>query len=195
MNYFYINLDRRTDRKEQIEAEFSKMGIQAERFPAISHSMPAIGCGLSHLEVLKMARNRGYDSVCIFEDDFEFLVSKEKMQSILNSIPEDFDVVMLSYYLIETESYDALFGRVKAATTASGYIVNRRMYDRLIENLEYAMKMLIKEMSTMLLPIYSCDQYWKVLQPSSKWLYSIERVGHQRPSYSDLVGGHVSYNY
>ena len=32
---FYINLDKRTDRKQEIEEELTRMGLNAERYPAI----------------------------------------------------------------------------------------------------------------------------------------------------------------
>jgi len=32
---FYINLDKRTDRKDEIENELQKMGLTAEIYPAI----------------------------------------------------------------------------------------------------------------------------------------------------------------
>ena len=72
---FYINLDHRTDRKEEIEKELRDIGLPFERFSAIPTCPGIIGCGYSHLSVLKEARRRGYKNVLIFEDDFEFLIN------------------------------------------------------------------------------------------------------------------------
>ena len=49
---FYINLEHRTDRKEQIENELSIMGINAKRFNAVCTTNGAIGCTMSHLKLL-----------------------------------------------------------------------------------------------------------------------------------------------
>lgn len=57
MRGFYINLDRRTDRRAEIEKELE--GLAMERFPAVSHPNGAIGCTMSHLACLKLARERG----------------------------------------------------------------------------------------------------------------------------------------
>ena len=76
---FYINLDKRQDRYAEIEKEFSDMNLSCERFAGIVHPASGlVGCGLSHLAVLKLAKERNYENILIFEDDFTFLVSKEE---------------------------------------------------------------------------------------------------------------------
>ena len=53
---FYINLDERKDRKEQIEKEFEKFEIpleKVERFEAIKHQYGMIGCSKSHFVSFK----------------------------------------------------------------------------------------------------------------------------------------------
>jgi glycosyl transferase family 25 len=188
---FYINLDSRADRKQQFEDECSKMDICVERFPALRSIGVGQGCTLSHIEVLKLARERKYPSVIIFEDDFEFLVSKEEFHDRTNNLPLDYDVVMLSYSLIHSEPYNEQFGRVLEAQTASGYIVNSRFYDILINTLEEGYSMFLKEPHVHW--IYMNDQYWKRLQPVSRWYYSLVRLGKQRVSYSDLAGRVTDY--
>lgn len=196
MHAFYINLDRRTDRRAEFEAECARMGIEAERFPAVAHSVPAFGCTLSHLSVLKLARDRGYDRVCVFEDDFEFLVSPDEYAAILEAIPPEADVVMLGWYLYAAHPYNGTFGRVLDATTASGYIVHSRFYDRLIANLEEGASLFKANLRAHdVISKYINDQYWRRIQPTAVWLHTLKRVGRQRPSYSDLVGGQVAYEY
>ena len=58
---FYINLDYREDRKEEIEREIEKMDLQekTERFPGIRvFEQGILGCTKSHLAVLKLAKER-----------------------------------------------------------------------------------------------------------------------------------------
>jgi glycosyl transferase family 25 len=196
MHSFFINLDRRTDRRKEFEGECMKMEIKSERFSAVSHTVPALGCSLSHIAVLKLARDRGYDCVCIFEDDFEFLVSKEDYHQLIASLPENFDVVMLGYYIVSSQPHDDVFGKVIAATTTSCYIVNQRFYNTLIRNLEEAVSLFQANMHEYdVVSKYINDQYWRRIQPASNWFYAIKRVGRQRASFSDLVGAHVAYDY
>ena len=99
---FYINLERRTDRREEVEGELSKINLleKVERFNAISHVNGSVGCGQSHLAVLKLAKERKYKNVLILEDDFQFLVSKEVMEENLRVFFDaniSYDVCMISY--------------------------------------------------------------------------------------------------
>jgi len=188
---FYINLDYRTDRKEQFEEECKKMNLEVERFSAITHEKAPIGCSESHLSILKKARDSKLDHVTIFEDDFQFLISREEYDQIISNLPDDYDVVMLSYSMRRSNPYNDMFGKVIEVQTASGYIVHSRFYDILISNWEEALNLFKQypfEYGT-----YGLDQYWKSLQPSANWYYSLKRVGKQRPSFSDLEKCNVDY--
>ena len=82
----YINLNKRTDRREQIEKELNDFNLPFERFEAIeTHGFGTVGCGKSHLNVLKIARDRNYENILILEDDFTFLVSKEEFENQLTN--------------------------------------------------------------------------------------------------------------
>jgi len=142
---------------------------------------------------LKLARERGYESVCIFEDDFEFLVNRPEFDTILANLPEDYDVVMLGWYVYHSLPYNDMFSQVVQATTASGYIVHSRFYDKLIQNLEEGAVLLEKNPRDR--DIYINDQYWLRLQQAHNWYHTKNRVGHQRPSYSDLLRTFVRYTY
>jgi hypothetical protein len=192
MHAIYINLDRRSDRRAEIETELSKTPLVYERFTAVDRpDNPPIGCTQSHLEALKFARNRGYESVIIFEDDFQFLVGPATFNRILANVPTDYDVVMFGYNIVQSEPYNEMFGRVLEAQTASAYLVHSRFYDTLIANLEEGLSRFILNPSYHWL--YINDQYWKRLQPGARWYYTLDRTGKQRPSYSDLAREFVDY--
>lgn len=85
----YINLDRRTDRRDSFESQISNFGLSIPRFSAISPNEgdPAltdelkkdtfcrfkIGCTLSHMAVIKQAKQGGLNNLLIFEDDCVFV--------------------------------------------------------------------------------------------------------------------------
>lgn len=191
MNAFYINLDSRTDRREQFEEECRKMNLEIERFPAITRNPGALGCSYSHRNVVALAKNRNYPYVMIFEDDFEFLISREEFDTVLASLPEDFDVIMLSYNLERSEPYNEMFGRVLEVQSASGYIVSSKFYDTLLNTWDKSLENYERQPHCHWLFIN--DQSWKPLQPVSRWYYSLLRVGKQRPSWSDLANRFVDY--
>lgn len=188
----YINLDKRVDRREQIESELR--GYKFERFPAIFNEEGIVGCSYSHLGVLKLARDRGYARVLILEDDFQFLVSHEEFEEELKKLDDiEFDVCMISYNLIKSEliGCEGLgLGRVIEAQTASGYIVNAHYYDTLIALYEESVKLLE---TTKMHWIYANDQIWKQLQKKDRWYYFIKRIGKQRDGYSDNSKCFMSY--
>jgi len=190
----YINLDRRTDRRAEIESELANYGIEAERFPAIHNNSGIIGCGMSHLEVLERARREGWENVLILEDDFTFIVSKEVFNEELRKFFDakiPYDVLMISYYLLKSAPYNETICRTLEAQTASGYIIHSRFYDTIIQNLKEGLKQLI---ATNHHWDFANDQYWKRLQATSEWFCLNRRIGIQRPGYSDLMGRVVSYN-
>ena len=189
---FYINLDSRLDRKILFEKEFENMSLKPKRFSGIPHEFGLVGCGLSHLKLLQYAKNKNLSSIIIFEDDFKFIITNEELNFILQNLPPDFDVIMLSYNLIkEGKDYNEHFGLCQEVQTASGYIVNSKFYDKLIHNLQSSIEILSSDYSKH--DTYANDQYWKVLQPTSKWYYCKKRVGYQRANWSDIVKGFVDY--
>ncbi len=97
----YINLSKRDDRREQIENELNNFQLNYERFEAISTPDFGIyGCGLSHLSVLKMAKDRNYKNILILEDDFQFLVSKEVFEDNLKIFLKIILIIMYVCYRI-----------------------------------------------------------------------------------------------
>ena len=160
-----------------------RIGLSCERFGATKRQPGIVGCGYSHLAVLKEARARGYESVLIFEDDFQFLVSPDVFWATMESLKGcSYDVIMLGYNLQHSEQYSDVLLRVTEAQTASGYLVHSRMYDRLINLYEHAFPELERTGQHW---IYANDQVWKSLQQTSEWFATKVRIGLQRPSYSD----------
>jgi len=189
---FVINLDRRTDRLEQFTEEMRKVDLPFERFPAIETDFGIDGCTLSHLSVFKIAKERGYKNILIFEDDFEFVVSKQVFWSTVTSFLEEtpFDVYMLGHSIDLSENHTEHTVKIISASNACGYIVNETLYDPLINLYENAIP---KLQATRAHWIYANDQIWKELQPITRWYAPINRLGRQRPGYSDLGKQFMNY--
>ena len=167
----YINLDKHIEKRYVIENQLKYFNLNFKRFPAVNILEDGIGCAQSHLAVLKMARDRKYKNVLILEDDILFTVSKEEFNysiSKLFSTIFDFDVCMLAYNLQKAEvyiEYPFLLKNIEAQT-ASAYLVNHTMYDKLIELYEEANVSLEQTRQHW---IYANDQIWKPLQLTHKW--------------------------
>ena len=192
----YINLERRSDRLHEITEELTTFNLEGERFNAISNSNGIVGCGYSHLEVLKLAKQRGYKNILILEDDFTFLIPKEQFEKELAMLFEHnipFDVCMLAYNLMESEAsmHGPFLKRVLSAQTASAYLVNSTYYDKLIDLYDVAIPVLEKTGQHW---IYANDQIWKRLQRKDNWVCFTTRIGKQRAGYSDNANKLVNYH-
>jgi glycosyl transferase family 25 len=195
---FVINLDKRNDRLDEFLIECKKVDInpsEIERFSAIyKPENPCVGCTLSHLEVIKIAKERSYENIIVFEDDFEFLVQKETFYKNLErffSLNIEFKVAMLAYgcnYSHTQTRVNDIISFTTDASNAAGYIVNKSCYDELIDCLTYGAEKLEQTGEHW---NYINDQIWKKLQ-GEKWFIFNERIGKQRPSYSELSG---TYKY
>ena len=189
---FYINLDTREDRKQEIETELTNYNLieNAERIEAIpTPGQGILGCTMSHLKALKLAKDRNYKNILILEDDFQFIINQQEFENQLTTLFEhgpEFDVCMISFNIQQAIPTEYPFlQKVVEAQTASGYIVNARFYDQLINLYEWAIPLLEQTTEHW---NYANDQCWKRLQPTSNWYAFSTRCGKQRPGYSDNSG-------
>jgi GR25 family glycosyltransferase involved in LPS biosynthesis len=109
-NYFdaavYINLDKRMDRRQLFENRISQIGLKISRFSAItpdendlnltnelkkdSRCKFKIGCTLSHISIVKQAKQNGWKNVLIFEDDCIFNPDFiKKMESCVSELRDN----------------------------------------------------------------------------------------------------------
>ena len=191
---FYINLANRTDRKEQIENELNRMGLtNYERYEAVCIEwFGAIGCSLSHLGVLSIARERGYKRIMILEDDFQFVVSREEFENNLRvffNSKLDWEVCLLASNIIQknelaNNKYNVDI--VVNAQTTCGYIINSVLFNEFIDLLEFSIKQLHNTRKHW---VYAIDMIWKIFQTSNKWFIFKQTIGKQ----SDSIGN-TGYN-
>jgi glycosyl transferase family 25 len=135
----YINLISRPDRKQHVESQLDLIGIKGERFNAIKLPNGALGCSLSHLELLKYAKSNNLDHILIMEDDIMFLNTEIFINSLHNFLSSNinFDVLLLAGNnmgpYLKVNDYCV---KIKKCQTTTGYLVKQHYYDKLIENIE-----------------------------------------------------------
>ena len=69
---FCISLSEAEDRRELLDDEFRKLGVEVEYFLADRMANPQLGCALSHQAVVHLAKEQGLKNVLIYEDDVRF---------------------------------------------------------------------------------------------------------------------------
>ena len=175
----YINLDSRKDRKEHIE----KILPFAERFSAVKDERGGyFGCVRSHIQCLKIAKYRRYESVIIIEDDFKY---KDSRTFETMDIPEKFDMLLLSNLINrrDTEEYDDKFDRVFKAQWTSGYLIHQNFYDILITCFEESLEALYENYCKE----NYLDIYWNRIFKDSLILKHKKIIGSQlEDDFSDI---------
>tara|TARA_B100000073_G_scaffold345686_1_gene355309 strand:- start:1464 stop:2108 length:645 start_codon:yes stop_codon:yes gene_type:complete len=195
-NILYINLDHRTDRKEMAEKEFDKIGVKGvQRFSAIKCEKGAIGCTKSHIECLRIALDKGWDHIMIFEDDIEFTdpgtFIKKFNRFVSSGIP--WDVVLLSGNIIHpyTKMNSSCVRIVGGCQTTGAYFVSGKYIPTLLKNFEEGLSKLIEDPTNTL--EYAIDRHWINLQRQHNWYIIIPLTVTQREGYSDIEKKKVSY--
>jgi GR25 family glycosyltransferase involved in LPS biosynthesis len=120
VRYYCINLERREDRKELMQRQFSEQKIDVEFVKAVDGKLlepsddlkelfrdndfhyrrGVIGCALSHVNLWKrIIAMDSSEPVCIFEDDALLVQNYSAcLQNVLKKLPKDVDVLFLSYH-------------------------------------------------------------------------------------------------
>jgi hypothetical protein len=192
----YINLDERHDRLKHVQNEMDKLGVIGERVSAIKMPDGAVGCTMSHIKCLELAKSRGWPHVFICEDDILFLnpdVLKENLLKFSGNRELDWDVVIIGGN--NSPPYQRIAEyciRVFNNQTTTGYIVKSHYYDSLIANFRESAKYLLREPSKR--KLYALDIYWKRLQTGGKWYMITPPTVVQADSYSDIEGRRVNYS-
>lgn len=193
MKGFYINLDKRLDRREHFE-NISPIFKNIKRFPAIEYSPGYIGCAMSHIAVLKKGLDIEGEYIFIFEDDF-MILNMDNFNHFLNDFKVavfNWDIIVLTPRGITIHKKSSeKFKRIFDNQTCTGYIIKKKFIPILIQNLEESLQNLLNGESYM---IYGIDQYWKKLQLKYKFYYYSSIFGGQLPGWSNIENRMVNYN-
>lgn len=183
---YCINLDERTDRWEQAQKEFEKLGINdVKRFSAVKHEKGAIGCRESHLDIIKEVKVLGLNNVLIFEDDV--LVLEEHINKVEGALNDLKDIGWELFYFGAT--VDPNVGKLRPVTpnlvltnfayTTHAYAINHTMFDFILEQAP-------------LHPIIDVF-YCRNIVPRNKSFIINPMLCIQQESYSDIEKHHADY--
>ena len=166
-----------------------------ERFDAIKLKDPRVGCSMSHLKVIKTARERNLDYVVVLEDDVEFTqpdVLNVKLQDF-SKMDIDYDVLLLAGNLRPpvTQIKDFVF-RAQKSFAGTAYVVKKHYYDALIKNIESGIRGLMNDPNSH--PVNALDTHWFTLQQKDIWLIFLPRTVKQSVDYSDIEKKNVDYS-
>lgn len=195
-----INLPERIDRRQEMAEELAKIGLSLNSdgiviFPAIRPSdagdFPSVGARgayLSHLEVLRNARDSGIKRLLVLEDDLMF---DARLESSLKMLSEK----------INSEAWDFLYlGHMQdgmlpihVETSQSPqqclhfYAVQARVFNELISYLEECLKRSAGHPEGGSMHVDGAISMFRERHPQFiTWLIQ-PSMGRQRPSRSDIT--------
>jgi GR25 family glycosyltransferase involved in LPS biosynthesis len=120
-----INLDRRKDRLEKVDAQLQELGITYERFSAIDAKAldidPIQACKQSHLQVLEESVGK----TLILEDDAYFMEGfNERFTEFIELLPKDWHIFYLGAVLLNSERCNDIMVRAMDTSSLHAYCVN-----------------------------------------------------------------------
>jgi hypothetical protein len=175
-----INLDRRKDRLEKVDAQLQELGITYERFSAIDAKElgidPIQACKQSHIRVLE-------DSVgktLILEDDAYFIEGfNERFTEFIELLPKDWHIFYLGAVLLNSERCNDIMVRAMDTSSLHAYCVNPEFKEIALEQgRDYPEHI---------------DVAYRLLHRQYRSYAAKPPMVKQYPSYSDLMLEDVDY--
>lgn len=146
----------------------------------------ALGCKMSHYQIIRLAKERGYKNFLVFEDDVVFKKSKNETLRVLkeatSSLPEDYHMFYLSgnHMKEPTEITENLF-KVNGTLTTHAYAMSNSCYDFALQSMMDA----------------GCEidnYYWGKIQSQGKCYTIKPTIIKQAPGFSDVMHQNLSYD-
>lgn len=193
---FSINMDNRKDRWELAKNEFDKFGLDVERISAFDGSKlnlnfppeikeGAVGCSLSHLYILKMAKQLGLNNYLVLEDDVKFIDNfTEVFSHVMHQIPNDWDMMYLGGQHIHGRNIEKITENIykcEYTLTTHSFAVRNTVYDLFIDKLIDITK--------------PCDVHFAEEHKNINAYVCIPHLTWQRQGYSDVEKQNVDYEF
>jgi GR25 family glycosyltransferase involved in LPS biosynthesis len=193
---YVINLDDRPDRFDTIMRSFDNAPFILERFSAIKDSVGWKGCGLSHMALTQLAKDKSMQSILIMEDDCkpskDFNRTWALIKDWLDSNRDRWDIYVggTTYYDIINKSSDnikpicKLDSNIKLYYTKllclHFYYLNSSAYDKFLEWKNDITKN------------GAVDMWPNII--NMKIVSSIPFIATQNDDYSNITNSRTNYN-
>jgi hypothetical protein len=184
-----INLPHRVDRLDHFSDQARFLRIeQFQVFEATKRENGALGCAISHRELLASSRNNKFDLLMICEDDCEFLVARPELDALVEEFYKNdkLDVLCLGYNTPNSWQQVKISQRLSITEntqTTSCYVIKPHMISILQNS---AAKSAFNLEKFNIKGIHELDLVWKELQQVYFFAIPNNRPVRQGQFYSDI---------
>lgn len=193
---YCINLDDRKDRWEEAAKQFVKHNLWVERVSGIKGSnmnldFPpeikegAVGCALSQLFALKLAKHNKLKKFLLLEDDVEFDEEiQSKFPKYYSQVPNDWDMIYLGgqhFHGMNLQQVSENVYKCEYTLCAHSVIFKYTVFDRFINKLVDITK--------------PCDVHYAESHKEINAYVIIPHLTWQRNSFSDIEKVNVDYSF
>jgi glycosyl transferase, family 25 len=195
---YVINLERRTDRRREMESELARVGWDATFFPAIEPtssagfaSVGARGCFLSHLSVLKTARDAAVERLVILEDDVNFVRNfGEKWRWMETELAVvDWSVCYPGHAMGTLPQGISALSPQTSVLCAHFMVINRRAINLIVEGLETILSRSAGHPLGGPMHVDGAYSTIRAQNPALNTYALFPTLGYQRPSRTDIRRG------
>jgi GR25 family glycosyltransferase involved in LPS biosynthesis len=148
---YFINLPESIDRLNNVNSQIDKYSIKnLIRFEALTDPWHQTSCTKSHRGVFKLAKQKGYEIISVFEDDFQindninYYFKQVDFKTHLDLICYEMGNIEWDVILLGCNPTDDIvpitkhFGKITKSTGAWGYIIKKRAYEYILDNFDYS---------------------------------------------------------
>lgn len=193
---YCINLDKRIDRWKLAEPHLKDLGLDVERVSGYDGSSlglefppeikeGAVGCSLSHLFTIKLAKQNKLENFLLLEDDVVFDDEvNEKFFSVLDQVPNDWDMLYLGgqhFHGMDMPQINENVYKCVYTLAAQSVGIKNTVYDYFIDKL-----MNISKIN---------DLHYAEAHKEINAYVIIPHLSWQRNSFSDIENANVDYSF
>jgi len=185
----YVNLDSRTDRREQLEKELKVFNKeQIHRVPGILPDVQDVAhrnvaLAKAHLNAVKLAIDNNWENTLFLEDDAVWANIEKAYPIFEKLVQQPYDAIMLGSHL---GNYDKETYRVHSGTNGASYLLHKSHYNIYFERLQ-AMINSFKPGITKSEEMHADVAVFGPLQKEYKWYMVVPPLMIQLPGHSNRL--------
>lgn len=204
---YCINIDRRTDRWEHCLKEFDKHNLDVEKFSAVDGNLENHSLGypydnelagaISHLNVIKRAKELNLNNVLILEDDVVFSDNLNELFSVfIKQLPENWDGLHFGgNHIFPLIKINQNLSKMNKSYALHAYAINSKSYDYVIDHMSKCINNVILNGKNVINQSIAADYFMADVHNRLNFYCFTPHIAWQKEDYSDIQKTLVNYEF